>query len=147
MENMIFSENSLKSKNKEISLSDPKILIKELLENRLCPALIISFLALAFLNEFKCFGSFAQVEYLPVYQEKFAKLPFMKKFKIENVPTSNLTTGVFPSDTEIFPADLIIHEKELKQKENLLFGELLIKMKDTLIGNYFTGDQRKNGNQ
>ena len=147
MENMIFSENSLKSKNKEISLIDPRILIKELEENRLCPALIISFLALAFLNEFKCFGSFAQVEYLPVYQEKFSKLSFMKKFKIENVPTSNLTTGVFPSDTEIFAVDLIIHEKELKQKENLLFGELLLKMKDTLIGSYFTGDQRKNGNK
>jgi len=144
MENMIFSHNSLKSKNKEISLDDPKILINELESGRLCPALVISFLVLAFLNQFKCFGSFAQVEYLPVYQEKFAKLDFMKKFKIETVATSNLTTGIFGDDTNIYPADLIIHEKELKQKENLLFGELLIKMKDKLISSYFTGDQRNN---
>lgn len=144
MENMVFSKNSLKSKNKEISLLDPKILIAELEEGRLCPGLVISFLALAFLNEFKCFGSFAQVEYLPVYQEKFSKLDFMNKFNVENVPTSNLTTGVFPDDTEIFPADLVIHDKALKQDENLLFGELLVKMKDKLIGSHFTGDQRNN---
>lgn len=144
MENMIFSENSLKSKNKEISLNDPKILINKLENGRLCPALVISFLALAFLNEFKCFGSFAQVEYLPVYQEKFAKLEFMKKFNIENVPTSNLTTGTFPDQIDIFPADLIILEEELKQNENILFGELLLKMKDKLISSYFTGDQRNN---
>ena len=68
----------------------------------------------------------------------------MKKFKVEDVPTSNLTTGIFPNDTEIYPADLIVHEKELKQKEDMLFGELLIKMKEKLIGSYFTGDQRNN---
>lgn len=145
MENMVFLENSLKSKNKEIPLSDPKILINELESGRLCPALIVSFLALAFLNQFKCFGSFAQVEYLPVYQEKFAKLEFMKKFKIESVPTSNLTTGIFPNETDIFPTDLIIHDKKLKQKENWLFGELLLPIKDTLIRSYFTGDNKKNG--
>jgi hypothetical protein len=145
MENMVLSpNNSLKSKSKEISLSDPKILIDELEHGRVCPALVVSFLALAFLNQFKCFGSFAQVEYLPVYQEKFAKLDFMKMFKVETVATSNLTTGIFPNETDIFPADLIIHEKKLKQKENLLFGELLLKMKDKLISSYFTGDQRNN---
>lgn len=147
MENMTFSMNNLKSKNKEILLNDPKILIKELEQGRICPALVVSFLALAFLNEFKCFGSFAQVEYLPVYQEKFAKLDFMKKFKIETVATSNLTTGIFPNETDIFPADLIIHDQKLKQKENWLFGELLLKMKDKLISSYFTGDQRNNGNK
>ncbi len=147
MENMIFSGNSLKSKNKEISLSDPKILIDELGHGRICPALVVSFMALAFLNQFKCFGSFAQVEYLPVYQQKFAKLEFMKKFHIETVPTSNLTTGIFPNNTEIYPADLIIHSKKLEQNKNILFGELLIKMKDKLITSYFTGDKRKNGNK
>lgn len=145
MENMTFCGNNLASKNKEISLDNPEILINELKHGKLCPALIISFLALAFLNQFKCFGSFAQVEYLPVYQEKFAKLDFMKKFKIKTVPTSNLTTGVFPNETDTFPADLVIHDKKMEQKETLLFGELLLPMKDTLIESYFIGDQRNNG--
>ncbi len=147
MENMIFSEKSLKSKNKEILLDNPEILIKEIEESRACPSIILTFIALSFLNQFKCFGSFAQVEYLPVYQEKLAKLEFMKMFKIETIATSNLTTGVFPNGIDTFPADLIIHDKKLKQKGNWLFGELLLKIKDTLVSGYFTGDNRKNGNK
>ncbi len=147
MENMIFSKRSLKSKNKEILLDNPEILIKEIEEGRACPSIILTFIALSFLNQFKCFGSFAQVEYLPVYQEKLAQLEFIKIFKIESIATSNLTTGVFPNGTDTFPADLIIYGKKLKQKESWLFGELLLKIKDTLIASYFTGDNRKNGNK
>ena len=146
MENMIFSEIVLKSKNKEILLDNPEILIQAIKEGQICPSLILTFIALSFLNQFKCFGSFAQVEYLPVYQEKLAKLEFMKIFKIETIATSNLTTGVFPNGADIFPADLIIHDKKLKQKENWLFGELLLKIKDSLLNSYFTGDT-KNGDK
>ncbi len=144
MENITFAGDSLKSKSKEIALKNPKMLISLLESGRLCPGLIVSFLTLAFINHFKCFGSFAQVEYLPVYQEKFSKLKFMEQFNVKAVPTSNLTTGIFPDDLSIFPADLIMHEKKLNQNENLLFGELLLPMKDKLVTSYFTGDQRKN---
>lgn len=147
MENMFFSEKSLKSKNKEIKLDNPEILIKEIKEGRVCPSLIVTFIALSFLNQFKCFGSFAQVEYLPAYQEKLAKLKFMKEFKIETIATSNLTTGAFSNGADIFPADLIILNKKLKEKENRFFGELLLNIKDTLITSYFTGNIRKNGNK
>lgn len=139
MENMSLSGNKLISKNKEIDLGNSKILIRELKEGRLCPALLPSFLALAFLNQFACFGSFAQVEYLPVYQTKLAKLSFMKEFKIEKIPTSNLTTGVFRTD--LYPADIISGEK-LKMNPHILFGELLLPMKDVLLESYFTGDAR-----
>ncbi len=147
MENMVFFGNSLKSKNKEIPLTHPETLIREIKEGRVCPSLIITFMALAFLNQFKCFGSFAQVEYLPVYQKKLAQLSLIKTFKMESVPASNLTTGVFPDDTEIFPVDLIIQDKKLKQKENWLFGELLLPIKDSLLNSYFTGDTKQNGHQ
>ncbi|MEO5635373.1 MAG: hypothetical protein ABIS26_02380 [Candidatus Paceibacterota bacterium] len=88
-----------------------------------CPGLLVTFLALTFLNGFKCFGSFRQVEYLPEYQEKLAKLDFLKKFNVEKVPTSNLTTGSF-YPLEVYPADIILGEK-FKLDENILFGELL----------------------
>ncbi|KKR62010.1 MAG: hypothetical protein UV43_C0023G0006 [Parcubacteria group bacterium GW2011_GWF2_42_7] len=150
MENMFFGDEgsqSLKGKNKEISLGNPEILIEEIQSGWVCPSLLLTFIALSFLNQFKCFGSFAQVEYLPVYQEKLARLPFMKIFKIESIMTSNLTTGVFPDGIDTFPADLIIHGENLKQKENWLFGELLLPIRSSLIGSYFTGDQRQNGNK
>ncbi len=135
IENMIFSGNSLKSKHKEILLADPKILISELENARICPGLILSFIAIAFLNEFKCFGSFAQVEYLPLYQEKLAKLKFMKEFDIKKIPAANLTTGIFPDAVNLYPVDIIMDARndKLKQKEKILLGELWLPMKDKLI--------------
>src|SRR3989344_5195959 len=105
MENMVFSGESLKSKNREILLNNPKNLINEIKNEQLCPSLLLVFIVLCFFNRFKCFGSFAQVEYLPAYQKKLAKLEFLHKFKIETMPTSNLTFGIFPDDSTIFPAD------------------------------------------
>ncbi len=140
MENMTLIGDNLKSRSRIIDLHNKEAVVKELEDGRLCPGLLISFLALAFLNQFKCFGSFAQVEYLPVYQEKLAKLSFMKPFKIEKVPTSNLTTGMFKDNP--YPADIISSEK-FKPEANTLFGELLLSMKDVLLESYFTGDVRK----
>lgn len=132
MENITFSPNGLSGKNKEILLDNPKTLSTELEEGRLCPALIVSFLSLAFLNQFKCFGSFAQVEYLPEYQEKLAKLKFMKEFNVEKVPTANLTTGTLGGGMNVFPVDVIMGE-EFKPHEQMLFGEILLPMKERLI--------------
>jgi len=142
MENFTMSGNSLKSKSREFPLSDPEVLIKELNEKRLCPALIVSFIVLTFLNEFKCFGSFAQVEYLPTYQEKLSKLSFFKHLKISKIPTSNLTTGVFPQHPDLSPADIILGKKFKPNKETL-FGEMLLPIQTILLGGYFTGDIRK----
>jgi len=86
--------------------------------------LFITFSALL-LNDFKCFGSFRQVEYLPEYQARLAALPFMKDFNIENIPTANLTTGVLPGCA--FPAD-IITGAEFKAGPDILFGELITNM-------------------
>jgi hypothetical protein len=145
MENIYFAGNNLKSKHKEIGLKNPAELIGELKNGRLCPALITGFLALAFLNQFKCFGSFAQVEYLPIYQQKLARLSFMRKLGIEKIPTANLTTGVFPENHNVYPADMILVNtiKKFKPKSSILFGELLLPMKETLLESYFTGDERK----
>jgi len=144
MENFFFSSDTLRSRSRGISLEDPRVLIEEIKNGRLCPGLIISFLVLAFLNDFKCFGSFAQVEYLPIYQEKLAKLSFMKKFNIEKIPTSNLTTGTFPRKTDLYPVDIIFSKKKFKPNPNILFGELLLNMKKVLLESYFTGDARNN---
>ena len=143
MENITFSGNKLKGKHKKINLDNSIELIKELEDGRLCPALITGFLALAFLNEFKCLGSFAQVEYLPVYQKKLANLKFLKDYNILKTPTVNLTTGVFPFNTELYPIDIIMGGKFTPNK-NTSFGELLMPMKHTLLESYFTGSERKN---
>lgn len=141
MENMRFKKTSLKSKNAEIPL-DPETIIRELEEGRLCPSLIVTFMVLAFINQFKCFGSFAQVEYLPVYQQKLAKLKAMKGFSIDSIATSNLTTGSFPGQKDFFPIDIITEEKKWKPDEKMLFGELIVPIQKTLMESYFIGDDR-----
>lgn len=99
--------------------------IKELSE----PNLFFAFAPLL-LNHFKCFGSFRQVEYLPEYQKRLTKIKFIQDFEIEKVPTANLTTGEFIE--KLFPADIVLGEK-FNPNENILFGELLLNMKDTLL--------------
>lgn len=146
MENFFLHGNILNSRSRKIPLDNPETLIRELNENRLCPALLPGFLVLAFLNQFKCFGSFAQVEYLPVFQEKLAKLSFMKEFKIETIPTSNLTTGVFVDGKTMYPLDVLISGKKFKPDPKIPFGALLTRMKDALLSSYFTGSQRKRNN-
>lgn len=141
MENFVFQGNNLKSKTREILLNDPKILIKELKENRLCPGLIISFIVLAFINEFKCFGSFAQVEYLPSYQKKLSNIKFFKDLKISKVPTSNLTTGVFPIHPNLHPVDIVMGKKFSPNKKTV-YGEMLLPIQEVILGGYFTGDVR-----
>src|SRR3989344_804541 len=140
MENFFLDDNVLRSRSRQIPLRDPETLVRELRENRLCPALLPGFLVLAFLNQFKCFGSFAQVEYLPVYQEKLSRLSFLRTFKIESVAASNLTTGFFPGGENLYPLDILVASKKFKPDKNLLFGELLADMKDALLGSYFTGN-------
>ncbi len=141
MENVYLETECLASKSRNISLKK-EILISEIRDGRLCPGLLISFLALAFLNQFKCFGSFAQVEYLPVYQEKLAKLSFMQEWKIETIPTSNLTTGIFPEKRHVYPIDIILDDIPFEPVEDTLYGEYVLRMKGTLIDSYFTGDLR-----
>jgi len=142
-ETFSFTNNRLKSKSREISLENPKILIQELKDGKLCPGLIASFLTLAFLNQFKCFGSFAQVEYLPVYQKKLMNIDFMQEFDVGEIPTSNLTTGTFPDNFNLYPADIINQGIDFNPNENMLFGEILIPMKQVILESYFTGDSRK----
>lgn len=136
MDVLTFSKKGLLGKKTEIPLNKPGDLVRELEENRICPGLLLVFIACSFLNRFKCLGSFAQAEYLPAYQKKLTDLSFIRKFLIENVPTSNLTTGIFPDDTQIFPVDLAIEGKSLEKNPNLLFGELLIGVKDRLVSSY-----------
>lgn len=141
MENMRIKGKALVSRNAEIPL-EPEAIIHELENGRLCPSLVVTFMVLAFINQFKCFGSFAQVEYLPVYQKKLAKLKAMKEFKIDTIATSNLTTGSFPGQKDFYPADIIIENNKWRPDGKMLFGELIMPIKKTLMESYFTGDER-----
>ncbi|MCF7834108.1 MAG: hypothetical protein K9L98_01995 [Candidatus Pacebacteria bacterium] len=136
MENAYLKEDSLVSKNFSLSLDSEKKedLIQAITDGKLCPALILVFITVAFINGFKCFGSFIQVEYLSEYKEKLAQLEIFKKYDILNIPTANLTTGIIPEMNE-YPADLISFEKDFSPNSEILFGEVIMGIKDILIKN------------
>ena len=129
---------ALQSNKDKIVLSKEN-LINELEKNSLCIGLPLAFLIFAFMNEFLCCGSFAQVEYLPQYKEKFSKIPVLNKI-IKNSPVGALTTGGFSSHLGLHALDMILGEKvDLKKYEKTLFGEALLAIKDVLLyQNYAT---------
>ncbi|MDR3519565.1 MAG: hypothetical protein P4L63_01600 [Candidatus Pacebacteria bacterium] len=130
MENFFLKDGYLESPSRKIQLT-PKILAEEL-KNGLCPGLIVGFLIFSFLNHFQCSGSFAQVEYLPLYREKFATFPFLKKNKIKEASAESLTTGGFPFDVGLHPLDIHLGEK-FTPDPNALFGEAMLAIKDVLL--------------
>ncbi len=129
-ENFFLKNGYLKSDSRKIKL-DEETLSREL-RDRLCPGMIVGFLIIAFLNHFQCFGSFAQVEYLPLYRKKFAKFPFLKKYNIEKAPLGALTTGGFPFNSNLHALDIVLGEK-FAPNENILFGEALFSIHDVLL--------------
>lgn len=147
VENLFISDNKLKNKNKEMELTSPKILTEEIKKGNLCPSLFLVFTTIAFINRFKCFGSFAQVEYLPEYQKKLAGLDFMKDLKIEKIPTANMTLGAFDDEQNLYPADLIAESRKLMVDKNYLFGKLIVRMNERLLETKRKIPGNKNGNQ
>ena len=131
MEGFNLRDGYLESPSRKILLTPDNIKIE--IENGLCAGLPLGFLIFTFLNHFKCFGSFAQTEYLPMYKKDFKKTSCLKKYHLENAPAENLTTtGGFPLCPNLHPLDLYQGEK-LKIKKDMLFGEVIMAIKDVLL--------------
>ena len=142
LEAFTLKDGYLESSTRKIKLT-PEILTDEIKNNRLCPGLPLGFLALTFLNHFKCFGSFAQTEYLPMYKKDFYKIPCLKNSNILDAPTENLTTtGGFPAQPTLHPLDLYF-DKKMKVKKSLLFGEAIAVIEDVLLHQNYSGNMIK----
>jgi len=90
---------------------DKESLKKALQNDRLCPGTFLVFFIFVFLNDFQCFGSFVQVEYLSRFKEKILELNLFsteEKGYISHVPTYSLTTGMFPNDPLFNPISTIL---------------------------------------
>ena len=137
-ESYVLKGGALQSNKNKILLNKENIL-RELKENSLCVGLPLGFLIYAFLNEFLCYGSFAQIEYLPKYKEKFSKIPALRSI-IKDAPVGALTTGGFPEDLSLHPIELYLGKKvDFKKYEKTTFGETLLAIKDVLLyQNYAT---------
>ncbi len=142
MEAFYLKNKCLKSSEREIKL-EPEILEEEMRNNRLCPGLPLGFLALTFLNRFKCFGSFAQTEYLPVYKKNFSEIPCLHGRAILEAPTENLTTtGAFPKNSSLRPLDLRA-DSNLEANEHTLFGETILAIRDTILKQNYSANMVK----
>ncbi len=94
-ESLFFDGYTLKGNHTQIRLQ-PDELRKELENLTLCPAPIIVFTILTFINDCKCLGSFMQIEYLSDFKEKWIQTKLFHS-SIENRKTKNLSTGQFPN--------------------------------------------------
>lgn len=87
-------------------------LMRGLEEKKLCPGTFLVFTALSFLNEFQCFGSFVQVEYLTNFKNMWNELGLLPH-DISHVRTDSLTTGMFPADPQYQALDYILNNKKI----------------------------------
>jgi|GEM_PF-1982318 len=91
--------------------SNPESLKNALENDQLCPGTFLVFMVFVFLNDFQCFGSFVQVEYLSRFKEKILRLDLFseeEKEYISRVPTDSLTTGMFPKNPLFNPLSIIL---------------------------------------
>lgn len=128
-ESLYFDGYDLSGDYQEIHLSRNG-LQKRLQDRTLCPATILTFTILTFLNDFKCLGSFMQVEYLSDFKEKWIQTELLKD--IDSVKTKNLSTGQFVnfSGTAI---DFKTSETALPNPETTTMSELWLAMKHLFI--------------
>jgi len=137
MENYYLRDGYIESESgKKIELT--KEAIQKELETGLCPGMVIGFFIFAFMNQFQCFGSFAQIEYLPFYHDKFMQFEFLKEYKIDQSPAGALTTGGFKDNMDLNVFDLALLDTKvakdiLKKYEGTTFGEAILAIKDVLL--------------
>ncbi|MCB9809236.1 hypothetical protein H6776_02445 [Candidatus Nomurabacteria bacterium] len=98
-------------------------LIQALESNQLCPATFLTFTVLACLNQFQCFGSFSQVEYLTRFRLTWEQLGFLQPYRPEKTPTDTLTTAMFPTDRDILPLDIFLSDKQIPGDKNDILGK------------------------
>ncbi len=120
--------------NGEATIPVNKKTLTDLIEKEeLCIGLPLGFFVISFLNHFLCGGSFAQVEYLPMYKNKFLNFKIDKKYKIEESPFGALTTGGFYEDIDLHPLDVLLEKKKLNKYNKTLFAKAILAIKDVLL--------------
>lgn len=97
---------------------DRETLIKALESRELCPATFLTFTILAGINQFQCFGSFSQVEYLTEFKAVWKDLKIAPFETIESIPTDTLTTAMFPADRNLQPLDVFLGNKTIPGSKN-----------------------------
>ncbi|MFT5359758.1 MAG: hypothetical protein ACI88L_000218 [Candidatus Paceibacteria bacterium] len=128
-ESLYFDGLDLSGDYHQIRLS-PEELRKKLIDGTLCPATILTFTILSFLNDFKCLGSFMQVEYLSEFKNKWQASGLLGDVSL--VKTSNLSTGEFENFTETSLEYLSI-KPDLLEAENSSMKYLWLPMKDQFL--------------
>tara|TARA_B100001123_G_scaffold107070_1_gene124658 strand:+ start:165 stop:1460 length:1296 start_codon:yes stop_codon:yes gene_type:complete len=124
-ESVVLNGDKLHSQNYMLNLTQEN-LINEIKSGVLCPGLFLGFTALSFINEFICFGSFEQVEYLTGFKQKWLKLDLLDNEIVHKSNTSAFTSGrcVDESGEGIHPLDLVLG-MEMKFNGNQTVGELI----------------------
>lgn len=101
--------HALEGKSVRIPL-EPTPLTAALAERRLCPGLGLTFVSLAFVNGFRCLGSFDQLEYLGRFKSALASLGWPPPIAALLDDPGGLTTGraLGEDGRPIHPLDVVL---------------------------------------
>lgn len=89
---------------------EPASVAAALRDRVLCPGLFPVFASIAFVNQFQCFGSFNQVQYLTQMKRVLSQLRGFDGDSIAAIPTDALTLGSVRNDdgAEVHPIDVLL---------------------------------------
>ncbi|MBF0349936.1 MAG: hypothetical protein HQM11_02840 [SAR324 cluster bacterium] len=103
---------------------DLSMIYENLEKENWCPAIFPTFIVLAFLNGWKCLGSFEQIEYLTRFKNRLQTLNWLNQEQIKNVETQGLTTGrcVDAQGIPVYPLDVLLGTSWEFNKKQTLFS-------------------------
>jgi hypothetical protein len=118
----------------DAQLADPESVCRDLQNGRLCPGLLLTFGSLAFLNGFRCLGSFEQVEYLGRFQSRLIEAGWPGNEIVRQVDTAALTSGRCLDDSgePVYPLDIVLGTT-WRWRDDMTVGELFSPLLSRLV--------------
>ncbi len=114
VENLTPRDAALRGQTVTLPLN-PETLSEALQNQRLCPALLPTFLVLRFANGLRCWGSFEQIEYLDELRARLEHLDHFSEKHTQRDETPTLTTGRVLTKTgePVYPLDVCLENQTL----------------------------------
>jgi hypothetical protein len=114
VDQLTWGKEGLIGKKTIYPIAKPEDLLMLLQQTKICPAVLITFLILKFINRIRCLGSFNQIEYLENIRLKLFDFPPRWNLDLNQEADNMLTTGrIFKFGKPYWPLDLFIEKSSI----------------------------------
>lgn len=114
VDQLYWEKQGLIGKKTTYPINKPEDLLALFQGKEICPAVLITFFILKFINRIRCLGSFNQIEYLENIKSTLLDFPSGWNLDLNHAAESMLTTGrIFKFDKPYWPLDLFLDKASI----------------------------------